>query len=209
MNIAENPLTMDEVLVTRAREGDSAAFDVLVTRYQHQAVSIAFSVLRDWEVAKDASQNAFMKAFFGLKHFRQESAFKTWLIRIVLNEAKNAARKDRLRRFFVLGKKSSDSEADADDLFEHIPSQDKSPKEVMENKERAALIGQAIDELPDKEKNVFILRYVHEMPLSEIAEVLHIALGTVKAHLSHASEKMKRLLKDMKIELGGDPNGQL
>ena len=196
MEAIENPLTTDGVLVSRAREGDLRAFDALVMRYQHQAVSIAFSVLRNWEVAKDASQNAFMKAYFGLKNFRQEAAFKTWLIRIVLNEAKNAARRDRLRRFFVRGNKEDADENGPEDLFEAIPSQERSPQEIAEHHEREALIEQAIQALPDKEKNVFILRYVHGMPLHEIAEVLRIALGTVKAHLWHASEKMKKMLKN-------------
>ena len=204
MVIIENPSMADGILVTKACEGDSRAFDALVLRYQHLAVSIAFSILKNWEVAKDASQNAFMKAFLGLKNFRNESAFKTWLVRIVLNEAKNASRKDRFRRLFVSGRKDGSDNIEQDDIFEIIPSQDKSQKEILENNEQKALIEQSIEELPEKEKNVFILRYVHEMSLNEIAEVLHIALGTVKAHLAHASEKMKKMLGNKKIALGGD-----
>ena len=197
-------LIADEALVEKANKGDRTAFDMLVMRYQRQAVSIAFSILKNWEVAKDASQNAFMKAFLGLKNFRNESAFKTWLVRIVLNEAKNASRKDRFRRLFVSGRKDGSDNIEQDDIFEIIPSQDKSQKEILENNEQKALIEQSIEELPEKEKNVFILRYVHEMSLNEIAEVLHIALGTVKAHLAHASEKMKKMLGNKKIALGGD-----
>ena len=200
----ENPLIADGMLVAKACNGDSRAFDALVLRYQHLAISIAFSILKDWEVAKDASQNAFMKAYFGLKKFRSESAFKTWLVRIVLNEAKNAARKDRFSRLFVSRKRDSAGEVEQNDIFETIPSQDKSQKEILEDNERKTLIEQSIQELPEKEKNVFILRYIHEMSLDEIAEVLDIALGTVKAHIAHASEKMKKMLERQKMELGGD-----
>jgi len=198
VEIIENPTIADGVLVIKARDGDSRAFDALVLRYHRQAVSIAFSILGNWEVAKDASQNAFMKAYFGLQNFRQASTFKTWLIRIVLNEAKNAARKDRFRRLFVSKEKNYDAPTEQDDLFEVIPSQEKSPKEILEDRERKDTFEQAIQQLPEKEKNVFILRYAHELPLIEIAEILHIALGTVKAHLSHANEKIKKELEPKK-----------
>ncbi|MBI4395104.1 MAG: hypothetical protein HY583_02790, partial [Candidatus Omnitrophica bacterium] len=71
----------DELLVQKARQGNRDAFGVLVCRYQTQAVLVAHSVLKNMELAKDASQNAFAKAYFGLSKFRQDAQFKTWLFR--------------------------------------------------------------------------------------------------------------------------------
>ena len=90
----------DEVLAERASKGNREAFDALVLRYQFSAVLMAQSVLRNFELAKDASQNAFAKAYFRLSSFRKDSKFKTWFFRIVLNEAKDVLRKEKSRGLF-------------------------------------------------------------------------------------------------------------
>ncbi|MBI4372809.1 MAG: sigma-70 family RNA polymerase sigma factor [Candidatus Omnitrophica bacterium] len=184
----------DELLVQKARQGNRDAFGVLVRRYQGQAILVAQNVLRNLELAKDASQNAFAKAYFGLGKFREDAKFKTWLFRIVINEAKDVYRKERSRGLFRFWSANESDEDDRESILEIIPSTGQSPREAFEAQEAKKRFEQAIDQLPDREREVFILRYLNDFSLSEIAEALGIALGTVKAHLSHGTEKLKSTL---------------
>ena len=186
----------DEVLAQSASQGNREAFDSLVRRYQFKAVSVAQGVLGNLELAKDASQNAFAKAYFGLKGFRGDSKFKTWFYRILVNEAKDVLRKEKARGLFRFWKEAEDEEGETESILEAIPSGGRSPKEEVEVQETRARLEHAIRQIPNMEREVFILRYFQDLPLSEVAEVLGIAVGTVKAHLAHGSAKLKLMLKE-------------
>ncbi len=183
----------DELLVKRAREGSPEAFDALVLRYQYKAVALANSILRSEELAKDASQNAFAKAYFGLKNFKEQSKFKTWLFRIIINEAKDTLRKEKSRGLYKM-QHDSDRDEDAPSILELIPSSARSAKEEVEAQETKQRLEEAIRKLPEREREVFILRYLNDLSLAEVAESLGLAVGTVKAHLSHGLEKMRSML---------------
>ncbi len=186
-------LQPDELLVHKAREGSPEAFDALVLRYQYKAVALSNSVLRNMELAKDSSQNAFMKAYFGLKKFKENAQFKTWFFRIVMNEAKDTLRKEKSRGLFRFVEAKKD-EGEEDSILELIPSPGRSPKEEFEAREAKKKLEEAIRTLPPKEQEVFLLRHLHDMSLEEVAQTLNIAVGTVKAHLSHGFEKVKTYL---------------
>lgn len=191
----------DEVLVHKAREGNPAAFDALVLRYQYKAVALAYGILRRQEFAKDASQNAFVKAYFGLKSFKEDARFKTWLFRIVINEAKDMLRKEKSRGLFKLERETDLNQGEeAVSILELIPSETRSAEEELEAKEAKEKLEEAIQSLPEREKEVFILRYLNHLSLEEIAQSLNVAVGTVKAHLSHGLEKVKSYAKE------GDPD---
>ncbi|OGX05992.1 MAG: hypothetical protein A3G87_04780 [Omnitrophica bacterium RIFCSPLOWO2_12_FULL_50_11] len=192
----------DELLVERAREGNQAAFDALVLRYQGQAVAIAQSVVGEFHLAKDAAQNAFAKAYFGLKGFRSEAKFKTWLIRIVLNEARSVRRKERVRRFFFVSKARREGSGTIESVLEFVPSSEPLAQEVLSSEELKESIGRAIGTLPPRERDVLILHYFECLTFSEVAETLNVALGTVKAHLAHGLGKMKSI-----VTKAGVPHG--
>ena len=186
----------DEALVDSARLGHREAFDALVRRYQFQAVSIARGVLGNSELAKDASQNAFAKAYFGLKSFRGDSKFKTWFYRILINEAKDVLRKEKARGLFRFLREAEDEEGESESILEVIPSPGRLPQEEVEAQETRSRLEQAIRRLPPMEREVFILRYFQDLPLDEVAGALGIAVGTVKAHLAHGLAKLKLSLKE-------------
>lgn len=189
-----NPTDLsDQALVTKAREGDRTAFDALVLRYQNRAVLMAQGVLKNFELAKDASQNAFVKAYFGLKNFRQEANFKTWLFKIVLNEARDACRKEKARALFKF-QVNRETEEGKESILEAVPATTVSPREVFEAQEAKERLERALERLPDREREVFILRYLNDLSLVEISETLGMALGTVKAHLAHGNERLKIIL---------------
>lgn len=184
----------DEALVMKARQGNRDAFGALVHRYQAQAILIAQSVVRNFELAKDASQNAFVKTYFGLDRFRQDAKFKTWFFRIVFNEAKDVYRREKARGLFKFWPGRDTEEAEPESVLELIPSGGQSPREAYEAQETAKRLEQAIYSLPEREREVFILRYLNGLALSEVAEALGMALGTVKAHLSQGAEKLRSIL---------------
>src|SRR3989338_6623182 len=190
----ETTALSDEALVMKARQGDRDAFGVLVRRYQAQAILIAQSVLKNFELSKDASQNAFAKAYFGLSRFRGEAKFKTWLFRIVINEAKDVYRKEKARGLFKVWSGHETEDEDMRSVLEVIPSGGQSPREVFEEQETKQHLERAIYGLPEREREVFILRYLNGLELSEVAETLGIALGTVKAHLAQGIQKLRSIL---------------
>ena len=191
----------DEVLAESAGQGNREAFDHLVRRYQYQAVSVAQSVLGNMELAKDASQNAFAKAYFALKSFRGDSKFKTWFYRILINEAKDVLRKEKARGLFRFWREAEHEEGEAESILEVIPARDRSPREEVEIEETRRRLEQAIRRLPNMEREVFILRYFEDLPINDVAQVLGIAVGTVKAHLAHGSAKLKQRLKESAAEI--------
>ncbi|MBI4358622.1 MAG: sigma-70 family RNA polymerase sigma factor [Candidatus Omnitrophica bacterium] len=190
----ETTALSDEALVTKARQGDRDAFGVLVHRYQAQAILIAQSVLRNFELSKDASQNAFAKAYFGLARFRGEAKFKTWFFRIVLNEAKDIYRKEKARGLFKFWSGRGTEDENVESVLELIPAGGQSPREAFEAQEAKQHLERAIYELPEREREVFILRYLNGLELSEVADTLGIAIGTVKAHLAHGIQKLRSIL---------------
>jgi RNA polymerase sigma-70 factor, ECF subfamily len=183
----------DQVLAAKAREGDKNAFDALVLRHQTRAILLAQGVLKNFELAKDVSQNAFAKAYFGLKNFRAEANFKTWLFKIVLNEARDAYRKEKARGLFKF-QTSRETEEGEESILESIPEDMLSPRDVFEAKEAKDRLERALKQLPERERHVFILRYLNDLSLAEISETLGMALGTVKAHLAHGHERLKTIL---------------
>lgn len=196
----------DEALIAKARQGDRDAFGTLVTRYQAQAILVAQSVLRNLELAKDASQNAFAKAYFGLGRFREEAKFKTWLFRIVVNEAKDVYRKEKARGLFQFWSAPASTEEETESILEVIPSGGESPRDAYETKEVRGRLEGAIYSLPERERDVFILRYLNGLAISEVAETLGMAAGTVKAHLAQGTTKLKSILLARNVQ-GGEYHG--
>ncbi len=179
----------DEELVLEFQGGNEKAFDFLVKRYQERAIRLAFSMIRNWETAKEISQNAFVKTYFGLKNFKRESKFGTWFYRIVSNQAHDEIRK--------LARAKDDTRSDS--VLETRMSPEASPAQVMAMEEERRRLEAAVASLPENEQKVFSMRYFNDMPLQEIADLLGVALGTVKAHLFHATQKVKHALTKKEV----------
>ena len=108
----------------------------------------------------------------------------------MINEAKDTLRKEKSRGLFKR-QEELDQDKESESILELVPSHAKSPKEELEIKETKARLEEVIQRLPEKERQVFILRYLNDLSLAEIAQSLNLAVGTVKAHLSHGVEKVK------------------
>lgn len=165
----------DLELVNRAQKGDVAAFSALVRRYETRVYNLAYRLLSNGDDAADVAQDSFLAAYESLKRFRGESAFYTWLYRVVVNKALAFRRARDGRREHTV--------ADGETNAINAAAGGAGPARAVEEKERAALVQGAIGSLPEEFRAVVVLRDVEGLEYEEIAEVLGVVTGTVKSRL--------------------------
>ena len=175
---------MDSRWLEQCREGDALAIERLVQTYQAEVYRLALSILDDPDEADDATQEAFVAALRALDSFRGESSLKTWLFRITVNVCRN-----RLGRAQSHGKLQQILQS----LF--MQEQAHPEKEAVRNESDSAL-WRAVRTLDEKHRLPVILRYYHDLPVAEIAELLHIPVGTVHSRLNHARASLRSYLKE-------------
>lgn len=173
----------DETLVQRCLQGDHGAFGELVSRYERPLFNAALRMLRDREEARDATQNAFVKAWQHLDQFDRSRRFFSWLYRIALNESLNRA--TRRKR--------------AEPLDERLVDRGVSPAEGAERSERSLLIERAVDQLSESYREVIVLRHWLDLSYEEIAEALHVPAKTVKSRLFSARARLGEILATMGV----------
>lgn len=184
----------EQALIEKARSGDTGSFSALVELHQARAVHAAYSVVGNFEDARDLAQEAFVKAYEKLDGFQSESRFYTWFYRILMNTCKDFLRKQKLRRTFSfwLGK---EEEGEPVDQAAQVPDRSENAAEAAASRDLGRLVSEALEGLPFRQRSVFALRYLEGQSLEEIAVSLDISVGAVKAHLWHACEKMRATLK--------------
>lgn len=175
----------DAELVRRARDGDSGAFARLVGRYQRALTSWAIARCRNLEDADDLVQETFLRAFRGLRRFRDDSRFGPWLFRILANLAADRARRS--------GREVAWSETDSASYAE--PG-DGPEDQVLASEIRRAL-ERSLEELPPgRQREVFRMRFVEGMAVREIAGRLGVHSGTVKVHLFRLARRLRGKLNE-------------
>jgi RNA polymerase sigma-70 factor (ECF subfamily) len=182
----------ESFLIHRVINGEIECFYELVRPYERAIFLAALSLVRNEADAEDIVQEAVLKAFKGLRSFRQEAKFSTWLIQITLNEAKMRLRKDRRHLYESLddGQRSEDGDYVPKDLadWREIPS------EALEQKELREALIKALNSLPEKYRTVFVLRDVQKLSIAETVQALGISEASVKTRLSRARLKMRDAL---------------
>lgn len=184
----------DGEAIRRVRAGERDAFRVLVDRYQGRAYRLALRVLRDEEEARDAVQEAFLKAYGALDRFEGRSRFYTWLYRLVMNQCLDRRRRDRSDRHVPFEEGgAAEGEAAPDDPPEVLGVRFAPAAEAM-GKELRRHLAAAIDTLPEAARATLLLREVEGLSYAEIAEALAIPKGTVMSRLHYARRQVKRAL---------------
>ncbi len=178
----------DLELVERINKGDNAAFNQLVKRYQERVYWQARRTTGSHEDADDIVQEVFIRVYDGLKKFRAESSFSTWLYRITMNVALNAVRKKRIKDFIPY-----------DDILSEILPSDYETDRNLQQQEYQTVLEKAIQVLPARQRMVFVMRYHDELPFEEIATKLKRSVGGTKANYFHA---LKKISEFMKKEMG-------
>lgn len=182
--------TEERALIERAAAGEAAAFEPLVEAYQSRVYTICLRMLGNEEDAADAAQEAFIRAYTSLASFRFESRFSTWLTRLTGNVCLDMLRKRRRSRVISF----NDMTGEEDDAPPDIPDDRFSPEDELEKKELRAAVREALDRLPEEYRHILVLRCLCDMSYEELAETLHLEIGTVKSRLNRARKKMCAML---------------
>jgi RNA polymerase sigma-70 factor, ECF subfamily len=177
---------VDDDATTRRIEPED--FDWIVLQNQKQIFRILRSLVRDSDVADTLTQECFLRAFRNRGRFRGESSLTTWLVSIAINLARDHNRNRRWAFWRALARTDRIDAIRTADL-------DRSPEQALINRERTDLIHSAMDKLPERQKSVFLLRFVEDMALDRIAAATGLKLGTVKSHLFRATEAIKTAYK--------------
>jgi RNA polymerase sigma-70 factor (ECF subfamily) len=179
-------------LIQRARRGDGNAFYELVRPYERMSYAIAISVLKNSDDAEEIAQEAILKAFVGLKSFRAEAKFSTWLMQISYNEARMRLRKARAHLYESLDEVPRNGEGNFSpkDFADWQPI----PSEVLEEKEIREAVHGAINSLSPIYREVLILRDVQHLSVKETTTILGISETSVKTRLHRARLQLREAL---------------
>ena len=189
----------DAALIERCRAGDVAAFEPLVEKYRQRVWRLAYNLLRDREEAWDVAQEAFIRAYQALPSFRGQSAFYTWLYRIVMNVANDRARSRGAR-----GRAFGTERVPEEDWDRVLPDQkpgDEAPDAAAARREQRRKIDQALETLPEHHRKIVVLSDLEGLSYREIADTLEIPMGTVMSRLHNARKRLRDALKPLLLLL--------
>ena len=178
----------DLSIIDRFKNGDEAAFEELVLKYQDRIYNLCRHMLGNAHDAEDAAQDAFIKAYRNLKKFKPESSIYTWLYRIAVNTCIDHKRKPFFESIF----RRSDTGAE---MVIEYPSASPSPEKEYESKQIQSAIEKALRKLSPKLRAVIVLKEMEGLSYEEIADTLDVSIGTVKSRISRARKKLQTLLK--------------
>ena len=174
-------MNSEKSLINLVKKGDKKAYEVLVLQYQDRLVFSVYKFLKDYELAQDIAQEAFVKAFKNIEKFRGDGSFYTWIYRIAINTAKN-----------FLSSKSRKSEIYDDEIMELKLSESavtsENPENILEAEELRSMMMDAIQGLPDDIRTTLSLREFDGLSYEEIAEVQNCPIGTVRSRIHKGRE---------------------
>jgi RNA polymerase sigma-70 factor (ECF subfamily) len=180
------------LLIEDLREGDMTALAILVEKHKRLVYRLAFQITKNHEDADDVMQDTFLKVYESIHSFRQESAFETWLYRIVVNQAMNLVkRRERRRESPLLGT----SEMEILSSLKRKVDLANNPHLNAERKELQKWVTRAVNSLPLKHRMVVMLHEFEGLTHPEIASILNCSEGTVRSRLHYARKKLRDLLK--------------
>jgi RNA polymerase sigma-70 factor (ECF subfamily) len=175
----------DAQLVTASKNGDQDAFSLLVQRYQRRVFNLVFRMLQNYEEASEITQEAFLAAWQGLRSFRGEARFSTWLYRIAYNCA--------LKQLELRKRDQALNQAlQSEQALEPADEGHAAHLAILDNQE---MVQEQLSQLPPKYRIVLILRHLQDMTYEEMAEVLVMPVGTIKTHLFRARNLLKERLQ--------------
>jgi RNA polymerase sigma-70 factor (ECF subfamily) len=184
---------LDWQIVQRVQQGEQAAFNLLVRKYQHRVANLISRYVSCQGDVPDVMQDAFIKAYRALPGFRGDSAFYTWLYRIAVNSAKNY--------LTASGRKPPSADIDVDDADSYDGSDalkvQESPEQLLLTEEIRLVVFNTIEQLPEDLRVAITLRELDGMSYEEIAEVMGCPIGTVRSRIFRAREAIDAKLKPL------------
>jgi RNA polymerase sigma-70 factor (ECF subfamily) len=183
VQLASAPAGDEASLIAEAAAGDPAAQDALVRRYLRDVYEVALRVLREPDLAQDAAQDALVNALRGLRRFRGEASFRTWLLRIALNTARSAGRRAGRRREVPL------------ELVDTRADERAAVADVVVRQDEARRIGQLLDRLPPKQRMAVTLRVNQGLSFAEIAGVMRCTEGAARVNYHLGIRRLREWLQ--------------
>ena len=190
-----NMINNDFELIEQAQKGDMQAFEELLCKYDRTVMNIALSFRNNEEDAKDIYQEVFMRVYRGLKKFKFNSEFSTWVYRITANVCITFHNRSKKYRYESLDKEMAFADDnDSTKLSDMIEGENETDAKAVESN-LSEHISKALNELPAQQKLVFTMKHYDGYKIREIAELINCTEGTVKRYLFTATNKMRDKLK--------------
>ena len=178
----------EKAWIDAAREGDPLAFEQLIHLYEKRVFALTRRMCKNPADAEEAAQETFLAAWQGLRFFRGESSFSTWLYRLASNACVDLLRKEG-RHQAAAGPSLNDEE-----VVLEIPDEAPTPHALAEQAELKEQIEAGLAALPEEYREVLILREIHQQSYDEIAEILSLDLGTVKSRINRGRKRLRKFL---------------
>lgn len=185
-------MTDEKVLIRKVLDGDQEAFAELVALHEKQVYNLCLRMTGHPEDARDLAQEAFLKAWRGLRFYKFESSFSTWLYRLTSNVCIDFLRQQKRRGTGSLV--VSDEEGEETEL--EVPDHEPLPEQQVIQQENQRIVAAAMDELEEEFRLALTLRVVDELSYEEIGEILDLKPGTVKSRIARARIKLKKILTE-------------
>lgn len=185
---------MDAIVKKRIKQvirGDQEAFGEIVEIYKNSVYQLCYRMIGNRHEAEDLAQEAFIRAYVNINSFNQDLKFSTWLFRIATNLCIDRIRKKKPD--YYLDAEVSGTEGLT--MYSQIPSDTPLPETELETLELQAMVQKEILKLPDKYRAPIVLKYIEELSLNEISEILDLPLGTVKTRIHRGREALKKQLR--------------
>jgi len=186
--------TLEPMIKATAEELAALDFESVVAAHRAQIFRFLLASTRDVDLAETLTQDCFLKAHRNWSSFRGESSALTWLMRIAINLQKDNWRNRRLQFW----RQTRTNSVDLDEASEWLPSGERTVEQRLLAKEKVAQVWRAVENLSERQRTVFLLRFVEELELKEIAETTGMGEGTVKAHLSRALARVRKQFGEMR-----------
>ncbi len=192
----------DQQLIESIKNGDQAAFGLLLEKYQKRAYYFCLHLVSRPEDAEDLAQEGFVRVFKNIQAFRGTASFQTWFYQILLNLCRSYHRHRYLVNRFTFNFTQRDGEDEGMEQSLETCLSDQSldgdPQRLLHNEELKQQLEKALQTLPRQQKEIFTLKHFEELKISEIAGITGLAEGTVKTHLFRAVQRLQEILKEFK-----------
>lgn len=187
----------DAVLVRQCRQGDSAAMERLILKYQNRIYNVILKICADHDDAAELTQETFVKVIENIDNFQGRSGFYTWAFRIAVNLTLNYCQRNARFGFSSLDAEQVRYNSQPGRVLKEFLSDDSSPDPVAiaENRELCEIAVESLKKLDDAQRAVVVLRDIEGMSYAQIANVLDIELGTVRSRLSRGRKKLRQILE--------------
>lgn len=189
----------EKALLERCKRGELGAFNELVKKYEKQVYNFAYRLTGNYDDANDVAQEAFLRVYNAIGSFRGDASFTTWLFRITTNVFLDDRKRARAHPHTSLDEQLEFEESS---VARQIEDASPSPTAITEEKERAQILEDAIQSLPEYQRAMVVLYHSQQKSYEEIAEVMELPIGTVKSRLNRARLALKDKLTPLRELFG-------